>query len=48
MLLRMLRKLVSDESGISPVEYALIAAIVTVATTIAVSAAGYNIVDILT
>lgn len=46
-MLRLLRKLFDDESGISPVEYALIAAIITVATTFAVSAAGFNITDIL-
>jgi Flp pilus assembly pilin Flp len=47
MLLRLLAKLMRDEAGVSPVEYALIAAIVTVATTFAVSAAGFNITDIL-
>lgn len=44
---KLLRKLARDEQGISAVEYALIAAILTVATTIAVSAAGYNITDFL-
>ncbi|UYN98741.1 MAG: Flp family type IVb pilin [Devosia sp.] len=43
----MLRKFLNDEAGISLVEYGLIAAIITVVTTFAVSAAGYNIVDIL-
>lgn len=47
MVLRVLAKLVRDETGVSTVEYALIAAIVTVATTFAVSAAGFNITDIL-
>ena len=47
MLLRVLAKLLRDETGVSPVEYALIAAIVTVVTTFAVSAAGFNINDIL-
>jgi Flp pilus assembly pilin Flp len=47
MLLRVLMKLVRNEQGVSPVEYALIAAIVTVATTFAVSAAGFNISDII-
>ncbi|QQR39133.1 Flp family type IVb pilin [Devosia rhizoryzae] len=47
MLLRVLRKLLRDETGVSAVEYALIAAIVTVVTTFAVSAAGFNITDIL-
>ncbi|NMA97160.1 MAG: Flp family type IVb pilin [Phyllobacteriaceae bacterium] len=39
--------MIHDENGISVVEYALIASIVTVAMTFAVSAAGYNITDIL-
>jgi pilus assembly protein Flp/PilA len=47
MLLRLLRSFVRNESGISIVEYGLIAAIITVATTIAVSAAGFSIADIL-
>jgi Flp pilus assembly pilin Flp len=47
MLLRELTKLLADEAGVSPVEYALIAAIVTVATTFAVSAAGFNIGDFI-
>jgi Flp pilus assembly pilin Flp len=47
MVLRLLKKLVRDERGVSAVEYALIAAIVTVATTFAVSAAGFNITDFL-
>jgi Flp pilus assembly pilin Flp len=46
-MLRLLKKFVHDEAGISVVEYGLIAAIITVATTFAVSAAGYNITDIL-
>ncbi|MBD8066512.1 Flp family type IVb pilin [Devosia sp. PTR5] len=47
MLLRLLKRLMRDNAGISAVEYALIAAIITVATTIAVSAAGFSIADIL-
>jgi pilus assembly protein Flp/PilA len=47
MLLRLLKRLMRDDAGISAVEYALIAAIITVATTIAVSAAGFSIADIL-
>lgn len=47
MLLRVLRNLLRDETGVSAVEYALIAAIVTVVTTFALSAAGFNITDIL-
>ena len=46
-LLRLLKRLMRDNAGISAVEYALIAAIITVATTIAVSAAGFSIADIL-
>jgi Flp pilus assembly pilin Flp len=46
-MLRMIARLLRNESGVSPVEYALIAAIVTVATTFAVSAAGFSIADIL-
>jgi pilus assembly protein Flp/PilA len=47
MVLRVLTKMIRDEGGVSAVEYALIAAIVTVVTTFAVSAAGFNITDIL-
>jgi Flp pilus assembly pilin Flp len=47
MLLRPLAKLVRCEKGVSAVEYALIAAILTVATTFAVSAAGFNITDLI-
>ena len=36
-----------DEAGITPVEYGLIAAILTVATTVAVSAAGYSLADLI-
>lgn len=46
-MLRQIIRLIRNESGVSPVEYALIAAIVTVATTFAVSAAGYNLADLL-
>mgnify|MGYP000029059508 FL=1 len=44
----MLRRVLShlrDQPLITRIEYVLIAAIVTVATTFAVSAAGYNITD---
>jgi Flp pilus assembly pilin Flp len=44
---RLLEKLLRNEAGISRVEYALIAAILTVVTTFAVSAAGFNITDII-
>ena len=46
-MLRLLEKLLRNEAGISRVEYALIAAILTVVTTFAVSAAGFNITDII-
>ena len=45
--MRLIQKFLRDNSGVSMVEYGLIAAILTVATTFAVSAAGYNITDIL-
>lgn len=35
------------EAGLGPIEYVLIAAILTVATTVAVSAAGYSLADIV-
>ena len=38
---------IRDETGIAPIEYGLIAAIIVVAATIAVSAAGYNIHDLM-
>lgn len=45
--MRLIQKFIRDEQGVSAIEYGLIAAILTVATTFAVSAAGYNITDIL-
>ncbi|WP_152658857.1 Flp family type IVb pilin [Devosia chinhatensis] len=45
--MRLIRKFFIDQKGISAIEYGLIAAIVTVAMTFAVSAAGYNITDLL-
>lgn len=45
--MRLLKSFFRDQSGVSGIEYGLIAAILTVATTFAVSAAGYNITDIL-
>jgi pilus assembly protein Flp/PilA len=46
-MLKILAKFVRDESGISTVEYGLIAAIILVATTCAVSAAGFSIADVV-
>lgn len=46
----MLRRLINfmrHDLGLSTIECLLVAAIITVATTFAVSAAGYNITDIL-
>ncbi|WP_137150511.1 Flp family type IVb pilin [Devosia sp. FKR38] len=41
-----IQRFIRDEAGVTPVEYALIAAIITVATTFAVSAAGYSLADL--
>lgn len=41
------QRFIQDEAGVTPVEYALIAAIITVATTFAVSAAGYSLADFI-
>lgn len=46
-MLRQIIRLFRNQSGVSTIEYALIAAIITVATTFAVSAAGFSIADIL-
>jgi pilus assembly protein Flp/PilA len=43
----LLAKFFRDESGASLVEYGLIAAILVVATTAAVSAAGYSLADLI-
>ncbi|MGV8853471.1 MAG: Flp family type IVb pilin [Devosia sp.] len=42
-----IRTFIRDETGIAPIEYGLIAAIIVVLATIAVSAAGYNIHDLM-
>ncbi|HLV84608.1 MULTISPECIES: Flp family type IVb pilin [Devosia] len=46
-MLSVIQKFARDETGITPVEYGLIAAIVVVAATMVVSAAGYNIHDLI-
>jgi pilus assembly protein Flp/PilA len=46
-MLSVILRFARDEAGITPVEYGLIAAIVTVATTVAVSAAGFSLADII-
>lgn len=42
-----IRSFIRDETGIAPIEYGLIAAIMVVLATIAVSAAGHNIHDLI-
>ena len=42
-----IKTFIRDEAGVTPVEYALIAAILVVAMTFAVSAAGYSLADFL-
>jgi len=46
-MLTAIRSFISDEAGVTPIEYGLIAAIVVVFATAAASAAGYNIHDLL-
>ena len=46
-MLTVLRSFFRDEAGVTPVEYGLIAAIIVVLATAAVSAAGYNFNDLL-
>lgn len=45
-MLRRVFEFLHHEAGFTAVEYALLAAIITVVTTFAVSAAGYSIADI--
>lgn len=40
-------RLLRDEAGVTPVEYGLIAAIITVVTTVAASAAGFSLADLV-
>tara|TARA_R110002020_G_scaffold67494_2_gene177238 strand:+ start:600 stop:758 length:159 start_codon:yes stop_codon:yes gene_type:complete len=42
-----IRSFIRDQAGVTPIEYGLIAAIIVVFATAAVSAAGYNIHDLL-
>jgi Flp pilus assembly pilin Flp len=42
-----IQKFLRDDTGVTPVEYGLIAAIVTVAMTVAASAAGFSLADLL-
>lgn len=46
-MLSVILRFIHDDAGITPVEYGLIAAIITVATTVAVSAAGFSLADIV-
>ena len=46
-MVQMLSRLIRDEAGVMPVEYALIAAILTVAMTVAASAAGFSLADLV-
>lgn len=46
-MLTAIKNFIRDEAGVTPVEYGLIAAILVVFATMAVSAAGYNIHDII-
>jgi len=40
-------KFARDEAGVTPVEYGLIAAIIVVAATVAASAAGFSLNDLI-
>lgn len=44
-MLQTLSSFLRDDAGIMPVEYGLIAAILTVAMTVAASAAGFSLAD---
>lgn len=46
-MLQTLARLVRDETGVTPVEYGLIAAIITVVFTVAASAAGFSLADLV-
>ena len=46
-MLKTLTRFLNDEAGIAPVEYALIAAILAVGMTVAASAAGFSLADIV-
>ena len=46
-MLHLVLRFAHDEAGVTPIEYGLIAAIVTVVTTVAVSAAGFSLADIV-
>ena len=46
-MLKLLPKFMNDDTGVAPVEYALIAAILVVAMTVAASAAGFSLADLV-
>ena len=46
-MLTAIKSFAHDEAGVTPVEYGLIAAILVVFATMAVSAAGYNLHDLI-
>ena len=46
-MLKTLLRFLHDDTGVTPVEYALIAAILAVATTVAASAAGFSLADLV-
>ena len=46
-MFKTIQSFIRDEAGVTPVEYALIAAILVVVMTFAVSAAGFSLADLL-
>ena len=46
-MMRIVLNFARDDEGVTPVEYALIVAIITVAATAVASAAGYSLVDLI-
>ncbi|WP_197410855.1 Flp family type IVb pilin [Devosia epidermidihirudinis] len=46
-MLQIVLRFIRDDAGVTPIEYGLIAAILTIATTVAVSAAGYSLADLV-
>jgi Flp pilus assembly pilin Flp len=46
-MLHLILNFVRDDAGVTPIEYGLIAAILMVATTVAVSAAGFSLADFI-
>lgn len=46
-MLKLFSRFVRDQAGVMPVEYALIAAILMVVMTVAASAAGFSLADLI-